>query len=581
MMQVLNDTDTSIPHLLRRLADLMSEPTDHQEIDVKHFAQCEEELGTIRTVQKQLERRAMLVSRKRNTFSPIHTLPSELLVAIIATTLDYEPEPNKVWLDHEALLLVCHYWNYLVTNTPSLWAYIRKTAGIPNARIIHALKKSQDYPLDIRKSSTPDRRDREGFFKVIVPHARRWRNASLLLERSAGAQRPMTTLSAPLLESLALSIDRSIGWTHEKPLNIFGGQPQPRLRELFLGGIPIPWSPTFLCNLRALSISDINYIGPSFDQLFAILAACPGLESLAIRDVDITGGTSAVSRNTIHMPALTKLELGIQMKTASRVLAAIRAANCKSGSLKCIIQGHPLETFFTPAISHFFNHMGSDVESVSFDDCDSPCMFMTWRSSWLIDLKVGSISIAKDTLNWLRALPGPNSPVVPLDVTISTEDPQSVEDILTAMADTEGVHRVAFKKEASATSASLRLFATGSSVEGITNRPFPDLEEIRFEQPIEDNDWEHLIGMLRRRQAETDAEVGVRPLKPLRKLRFGARYVRDRNAAISNFRLLYWHNRLEEVRKLLGPEGELLWYGRTVTEHGDLERGPTHYDWLK
>ncbi|KAG9041204.1 hypothetical protein FS837_012554, partial [Tulasnella sp. UAMH 9824] len=516
----------------------------------------------------------MLVSRKRNTFALIHTLSTELLVAIIEMTLDYEPEPKKVWFGHEALLLVCRYWNDVVTNTPSLWAYIRKTTGIPNARIVHALEKSKDHPLEIKKSWTPDRRDREGFFKAIVAHAYRWRNASLFLERSADSQRPITTLSAPLLESISLSIDPDIGWTHERPLNIFRGQPQIRLRELFLGGVPIPWSPTFLCNLKALGISDMKFLGPSFDQLFAILAACPGLESLAIQDVNIAGGTSAVSRNTVHMPALARLELGIRRETTSRILATIRAANCKFGSLKCVIQGDPLETLFTPAISHFFKPMGSAVDSVSFD-CHSDCIFMTWRSSWHIDLMIGSISLAQGTLNWLRALLPPNSPAVPLDVTISTEDPHSVEDILATMANTEGVHRVAFKKGVSAATASLWLFATGSSVEGMTTRPFPDLEEIRFEESVDDNDWEHLIGMLRRRQGETDARAGVQPLKPVRRLRFGTRYVRKQNAAISNFRLIYWPNRLEEVRKLLGPEGELVWYGRTVTEDGALEGQPT------
>ncbi|KIO30062.1 hypothetical protein M407DRAFT_242397 [Tulasnella calospora MUT 4182] len=69
-----------------------------------------------------------------------------------------------------------------------------------------------------------------------------------------------------------------------------------------------------------------------------------------------------------------------------------------------------------------------------------------------------------------------------------------------------------------------------------------------------------------------DARDGVQTLKPLRKVRFGGNgYAGDENEEISNFRLFHWPNRLEEVRRLLGPEGELVWHGSIVTEDGVLE----------
>ncbi|KAG9041203.1 hypothetical protein FS837_012553 [Tulasnella sp. UAMH 9824] len=551
-------------------------PTDQQDIGGKTVSQCDEELIAIQTVQKQLERRVVLLCRQRNTIAPINNLPPELLVTIMEIALDCERGPYEAWLDQESLQHVCRYWNDLVNNTPSLWAHIRKDIGTPKAMIIRALKKSKDYPLDIRTRSYTEPRNQEAFLGAIVPHAHRWRKASFFLYKSGDGVKPMTTLSTPLLESISLSTDINSTWTHDKPLNIFKDQRQTRLREVFLDGVPIPWSPTVLCNLNALGISRIPKLGPSFDQVLAVLVACPGLESLAIQDVKLAGGNSAVSHNTIHMPTLSRLDLNIEPEKTKRLLATIRAPNCKSGSLQCEVAGDPMETLFTPDISHFFDRIRSGVDSVSFE-CHCNGFMMGWRGSWRIRLRSFRVrvSVAKGTLNWLRALSAPNSPVVRLDAAIGTGDPYAGEDIIAVMADMGGLHQLAFIDGALIGGTGLRSLATRSLAKGSTHGPFPDLEEMWIDY-IKGDDWENLLDMLRRRRGEIDARGGVQPPKPLRKLEFGARHPSDWETKISNFKSIYWPNRVEEVRKLLGPEGELVWCGRTVTEDGDLEHRPTH-----
>ncbi|KIO30060.1 hypothetical protein M407DRAFT_20915 [Tulasnella calospora MUT 4182] len=549
-------------------------------MDERTFSQCDEELSTLGTVQKQLEQgvplvqkqleqRVALVSRKRNTFAPINALPPELLVTIFKIALDFTHRGASS--KHETLLLVCHHWNHLVNNTPSLWMKIRKTAGISNARIIHSLKKSKDSPLEITcniVSSDMGRRTQGGFLSAIFPHAHRWRKASLSLGGDGRAFGPMAKISTPLLESISLSTDKAIRWAQDRPLNIFRGRPPPRLRELFLTGVPVPWSPKLFCNLNVLSISQMQHLAPSLDQLLAVLSACPCLESLAIRDVTFAGGTSAISLNTVHMAALGRLDLEeMEPEITNRLLAAIRAPDCKFGSLRCFLSGDPLEILFTSDISHFLDHMRSGAHAASIT-CGPVYTTLLWEGSWRIAVGLQNIGAAKGALNWLRPLPERNAPVFPLQVIINRSDSLLVQDILAVMADTEGLHRVIFGYDTPVAGA-LRLLATGSLVEGSTGRSFPELKEMWIQGSINDDGWEYLVSMLRRRQGEIDARDGA---PPLRKVRFGGNgYTGDESKEISNFRLIHWPNRLEKVRRLLGPEGELVWYGRSVTEDGVLE----------
>ncbi|KIO30064.1 hypothetical protein M407DRAFT_20920 [Tulasnella calospora MUT 4182] len=219
---------------------------------------------------------------------------------------------------------------------------------------------------------------------------------------------------------------------------------------------------------------------------------------------------------------------------------------------------------------------GADAASII---CQSSYFTLVWEGSWRIDVAVDDLRVAKGTLNWLHALQERKSPVVPLDVTIRDRDPLIIKGILTVMADTEGLHRVVFGYRTPVASA-LRLLATGSLVEDSTQVPFPELMEMWIEEPIQDDDWEYLVGMLRRRQGEIDVRDGVQTLKPLRKVRLGGNlHPESESLEISAFSRFYWPNRVEKVRRLLGPEGELIWYGRFVTEDGAFDDRPAPSEW--
>ncbi|KIO30034.1 hypothetical protein M407DRAFT_20891 [Tulasnella calospora MUT 4182] len=558
----------------------MRRHTDDRELDGRTLSQCDEELGALRSIQKQLERRVASVCRKRNTFSPVNALPPELLVIIFRISID--SEPVMVWSDRGSFMLVCHYWNHLVNNTPSLWTKIQKSAVPPNAFITRALENSKDSPLEIEYNAAYGRTvqaDENAFLSAIFLHAHRWRKATLSVREGAQELERMTTLSAPLLESLSLSALGDPERARDEPLDIFGGRPPAKLQELFLECIPVPWSPKTLCNLKVLDITSIHHLSPSLDQLFAILSASPSLESLSILNVSFSGDANAPLPNPIHMSTLKKLSLKeISPKITNRILAAIHAPECKFGSLRPAVQVDPFETIFTPDVSHFFDHIRSSAYASSVF-CGVGDVTISWEGSWHIVLDVENIRIARRLLDWLSVSPEPKSPAVPLHLTIIESDSHLVEDILAVMADTEAVHRVTFGYQVPVAGA-LGMLATGSLVEGSAPELYPTLEEMWIGKSMDDDEWEHLLRMLRKRLGETEARDGDQHVKPLRRLELGGDwYTEDDETVITEFRLIHWPNRLEEVRRLLGHDGVLLWYRWIVTEDGTLQDQPGYRGW--
>lgn len=557
---------------------LESHAEDH-ELDRRAFSQCEEELGALRSVQKQLERRVASVCRKRNTFATINALPPELLVAIFMFTID--DDWGGKYASQTILALVCYHWHHLVNDTPSLWAGIRYFTGTSPARITRALEKSKSAPLDITFTSSSwgmDQAEQNAFLDTIFPHAHRWKYVSLWLEGPAQGLEAMADLSAPLLECFSLSVDEHDGWARNHPLDIFGGQRPPRLRELGLAGIPVSWSPDIFCQLTSLRIARISRLGPSVDQLLEVLSTCSSLESLSIREVAFSGGPGALSPNPIPMPVLKTLALcELPPATSNRILGAIRAPNCKSGELSCYINGNPLETLFTSDISHFFDHMRSNVTAGSIG-CSLNRVMITWSGSWVINLNMGDTTFLRDSVDWLSALTDPSSGAITLDVAIYGMQSPMIEDTLAAVASMESLRRISLGPDIPVAGA-LALLAIFSLAEGGARWPFPGLEELLINVAMNDDEWEKLLHALHTRQGEQEGQGDVQQPNPLRKLEFTVDWTIDSSTMINNFSSVYWPNHLSEIRRLLGPEGELIWYGRAVTLQGVMEDGPEFAVW--
>lgn len=190
------------PRSFKALGSFMSHD---REIDGRTLPQFDEELGTLRSTEMQLER-VVPVGRKRSTFAPINILPSELLGTTFTVAIDYESDTARS--NNETLMLVCRYWNDLVNNTPPLWTKIRKGAVISNAHIIRALENSQDSPLEIEYGSGLGwfvAEDETAFLGTVFPHAHRWRKSNpVAQERRIGAYDQFINTPPRILFSLHL-----------------------------------------------------------------------------------------------------------------------------------------------------------------------------------------------------------------------------------------------------------------------------------------------------------------------------------------------------------------------------------------
>ncbi|KAG8945445.1 hypothetical protein FRC04_000820 [Tulasnella sp. 424] len=536
------------------------------ELDDKIPSQCDEEICILRSVQKALELRVALVCQERNTFAPINTLPPELLVNIFSIAT----RNNRITVssDNAALSLVCRYWNSLVSTTPSLWARVdEETMSV--AMIIRAIEKSQNAPLELVCTWWAlEQAKRDAMLNELFRHTHRWREVSLALGDIHQPLDVINTSSMPLLESLSLSVHGYPGWVRPEPLDLFGGRPPPRLQKLYIGGIPVAWNPTTLCHLTTLSMSQIRQLGPSLEQLMAVLSACLDLESLSISEVSFSGGASTSSPNPIHMPALKSLVFRtLTTEITNILLASIHAPNCISGELYCDVLGDPLQTLFTSEVSHFFDHIRSHPSTGSIT-CVLPEFYISRMGPWNLTLSVKNITFAKDTLIWL-------SSSSPIRIAIHGLN-MLTADILAVIADTEALYQISFGSEAPVSDA-LTLLATYGSVPVSTPSgwPFPGLEEMSIAGDIVGDDWERLLLMLQRRQGAPETQGDAQHPKPLRRLVFGLDWPGYHPGAdepvIANFSSIYWPNRLDEVRRLLGPEGELKWHGKVVTEEGVLE----------
>ncbi|KIO30066.1 hypothetical protein M407DRAFT_242399 [Tulasnella calospora MUT 4182] len=96
---------------------------------------------------------------------------------------------------------------------------------------------------------------------------------------------------------------------------------------------------------------------------------------------------------------------------------------------------------------------------------------------------------------------------------------------------------------------------------------------------MNDDEWERLLHALRSRQGEPEGRGDVQQPKPLRKLEFRGDWYIDATTMINNFSTVYWPNRLDEIRRLLGPTGKLIWYGRAVSLEGVIEDAPAFQTW--
>ncbi|KIO22484.1 hypothetical protein M407DRAFT_27980 [Tulasnella calospora MUT 4182] len=257
-------------------------------------------LETVDLLKHQLLERAAAVGRGRNSLLPFRRLPPEILSLAISYAMAEIDNHN-----HQKRLIqlssVSRWWRTVILGNASLWGVIHSKD--PERIVSLALDRSKTSPLTVLWEATSHTKNLTGggsyrrsigsddFFKLVSPHAQRWRNI-IFPKLGSG------NTSTDWLTQHRIQISR-----HLQQLSLcWDGSPSTRNPVTGFSGLAERLSELKLHNLHVDS-ADITRILAASSRLVSL-----DLESLVVRD-EQTNQPSEASHPTIELPCLTNLSL--------------------------------------------------------------------------------------------------------------------------------------------------------------------------------------------------------------------------------------------------------------------------------
>lgn len=246
----------------------------------------------LNSLQDDVLRQLIPLRKQRNTLLPIHTLPEELQIEILARSLRREKHPTKRLARLET---VCDHWWRVIKQAPRLWAYIQ----YPCTSWVYALSHSRNAPIDLVIKERDTRRNLQlegfdSFFDTVSKQTDRWKSVRVTL---LDLQAVLPTLEEPfpILESLDLN-NRGV---ESSELRL---KAAPQLRRVRIRQVSLVWDHAVVSGLESLSLSAMNVPGESWGvQLRAVLESSPRLDRLRL--CAITGNSYLPPDASIHTTA--------------------------------------------------------------------------------------------------------------------------------------------------------------------------------------------------------------------------------------------------------------------------------------
>ncbi|KAG8988703.1 rRNA-processing protein bfr2, partial [Tulasnella sp. 427] len=266
--------------------------------------------STFDAVRGEFASKIQEARRQRNALLPISRLPRELLARIFYIYCDTYSRLNEL----KTLASVCSSWSTLVRSTPALWSILE--SNCPLDLLPTVIRNSRSSPLTVRViwpsfgSCNPPEDAIERycqFFEIVAADASltdRWTAVSMQLPPNVGPVKDYLEIPLPNLKR-ALLRNEMRRWTQD-PVKLFGGN-SGSLEEFELDGIPVQWDFLELRGLRLLSLR--NEAPSSSMKLLEMLAASPGLESLALSDLPNPSHSEQDLLTTVTLPKLKRLSL--------------------------------------------------------------------------------------------------------------------------------------------------------------------------------------------------------------------------------------------------------------------------------
>lgn len=318
---------------------------------------------TAQAVVDSLATHAAAIRRQRNSLSRVHQLPAELLTNIfeIAINLTLDGFVDDLVTSRYQRLLklasVSTVWNTVINHTPSLWSIVDDWCAIRLLPVV--LRRSGEYPLEIRSSSMPGAIVDPDFHVQMAGHIHRWRTARITVVNSHELPSTAFRGPAPYLETLELAIMRP---QVEDPALELHADNLPKLRHLRLVGVSLcGWTSSRITGLRSLAIGTPLPSGPSVQDVLEILSSNPLLERVNI--YGLKGTPRLPPGSDCHPIVLGHLRtLNLQSLPPHHfdsLLRHIHAPICSSIRIVCSYPERPITFTLGPFLEPFITTLSS------------------------------------------------------------------------------------------------------------------------------------------------------------------------------------------------------------------------------
>ncbi|KAH9886274.1 hypothetical protein C8Q73DRAFT_285588 [Cubamyces lactineus] len=269
---------------------------------------------------------AQLQSAPKGYRSPALRLPPELLVLIFREVqVCFNCRPHgcaHCWL---RVTWVCRYWREVALSTPALWTSISSISACKRrqrAQLATTLERAAEMPLDVDLAISDHGERAPSLLASLFVHAHKFRTLRLELGNYSPCQGSMqpffelmtpNQLSMPWLEDFHLH-DSVWAFTefHRPYLSQLTHEHVPRLRNLSLTCVNLPWSSPVYSSLSTLDLDSIP-APPTIEEFVQILRSCPALQQLRISNTlpvdDLAEQLLPSDTSVIALPHLNTLHL--------------------------------------------------------------------------------------------------------------------------------------------------------------------------------------------------------------------------------------------------------------------------------
>ncbi|KAG2343939.1 hypothetical protein BDR05DRAFT_1059218 [Suillus weaverae] len=277
-----------------------------------------------------LEEKMRALRTRRNSFSPISSIPPEILGAIFVhhaqqTQLLYAPDDPAVlsWLN---VGHICRHWREVAIGTLELWA----TPFLNSSQATEEmLTRSKMAPINLRSGP----RYRMDSVQKTLMHIERLQEVSLPFLNGGMTYRcimeflnKLSSCSAPKLQSLLLEEEFAQTLRIAIPTSFLA----PNLRSLQIKYCDLSWASSVLTGLTVLDIKNLSpECLPTLDELISALRRMPALHTLELEDalptfpLQTTSLPRAPRAMNVRLPHLKRLRLVAKVLEVANVLARI------------------------------------------------------------------------------------------------------------------------------------------------------------------------------------------------------------------------------------------------------------------